>query len=298
VASSQKRLRDLGEDALIARILRGFPGGASLTVGPGDDCAVVDPGRGPLRLLKTDAIVEGVHFLPDTPPEKVGWKAIARVLSDFAAMGGKPEHLLVTIAVNADRPVAWMDGLYRGIRKCLAKHGGILAGGETSSLPQAGAVISVAGEGSVGRKHLVLRSGGKPGDLVLVTGRLGWSGHGKHLTFTPRLTEAAWLVEHLRPTAMMDLSDGLAKDLPRLAAASHCGFEITHRLPSTPWCPEENALSDGEDYELLLTVSEKRWQLAAAAWKAAFPYLPLSVIGRLTEPDKGMKLQGGWDHFR
>jgi thiamine-monophosphate kinase len=299
---NQKLLRDLGEDALIARILRGFPGGDALTVGPGDDCAVVDPGngksRGPLRLLKTDAIVEGVHFLPDTPPEKVGWKAIARVLSDFAAMGGKPEHLLVTVAVNPERPVAWMDGLYRGIRKCLAKHGGILAGGETSRLP-VGALISVAGEGSVERKHLVLRSGGKPGDLVLVTGRLGWSDRGKHLTFTPRLAEAAWLVEHLRPTAMMDLSDGVAKDLPRLAAASNCGFEITHRLPATPWCPQEHAMGDGEDYELLLTVPEERWHAAAPAWKEAFRYLPLSVIGRLTPPgQKPPTLAGGWDHFK
>ena len=293
----KKRLRDLGEDALIARILKDFPGGGSLSVGPGDDCAVVDPGQGPLRLLKTDAIVEGIHFLPDADAEKVGWKAMARVLSDFAAMGGKPEHLLVTVAVDADRPVAWMDGLYRGIRKCLAKHGGLLAGGETSRLPQ-GALISVAGEGSVERKHLVLRSGGKPGDLVLVTGRLGGSLRGKHLSFTPRLAEAAWLVEHMRPTAMMDLSDGLAKDLPRLAAASGCGFEIADKLPANPGCTREQALGDGEDYELLLTVPEKRWKAAATAWKQAFPKLPLSVIGRLTEPGKGTELTGGWDHFR
>lgn len=293
----KKRLRDLGEDALIARILKDFPGGGSLSVGPGDDCAVVDSGQGPLRLLKTDAIVEGIHFLPDADAEKVGWKAMARVLSDFAAMGGKPEHLLVTVAVDADRPVAWMDGLYRGIRKCLAKHGGLLAGGETSRLPQ-GALISVAGEGSVERKHLVLRSGGKPGDLVLVTGRLGGSLRGKHLSFTPRLAEAAWLVEHLRPTAMMDLSDGLAKDLPRLAAASGCGFEIADKLPANPGCTREQALGDGEDYELLLTVPEKRWKAAATAWKQAFPKLPLSVIGRLTEPGKGTELTGGWDHFR
>jgi len=290
-----KRLRDLGEDALIDRILKGFPGGRSLMVGPGDDCAVVDPGRGPLRLLKTDAIVEGVHFLAETPAEKVGWKAIARVLSDFAAMGGKPDHLLVTVAVDPDKPVAWMDGLYRGIRKCLAKHGGILAGGETSRLP-AGAMISVAGEGSVARKHLVLRSGGKPGDRVVVTGCLGGSLAGKHLSFTPRLAEAAWLVEHLRPSAMMDLSDGLAKDLPRLAAASNCGFEIGE-VPANRGCTRQQALGDGEDYELLLTVSEKRWQATAEAWKQAFPKLPLTAIGRLTEQGKGIHLTGGWDHF-
>ena len=293
-----KRLRDLGEDALISRVLRGFPGGASLRVGPGDDCAVVDEGRGPLRLLKTDAIVEGVHFLPGTPAEKVGWKAVARVISDFAAMGGKPEHLLVTIAIDADRPVSWLDGLYRGIRKCLAKHGGILAGGETSRLPAGGALISVAGEGSVERKHLILRSGGKPGDLVLVTGRLGGSITGKHLSFTPRLAEAAWLVEHLRPTAMMDLSDGVAKDLPRLAAASGCGFELGDKLPANKGCSRVQALGDGEDYELLLTAPESRWKAVSGAWRAAFPRLPLTPIGRLTEPGHGAALTGGWDHFR
>src|SRR5688500_10370821 len=100
-----KSLHELGEDALIARLLRGFGGGKDLVVGPGDDCAVVDPGHGRLRLLKTDAIVEDVHFLAETPPQKVGWKAVARVLSDFAAMGGRPEHLLVTVAVDAERPV-------------------------------------------------------------------------------------------------------------------------------------------------------------------------------------------------
>lgn len=288
-----KRLRDLGEDALIARLLRGFPGGEKLLVGPGDDCAVVDPGRGPLRLLKTDAIVEDVHFLPDTPPEKVGWKAVARVLSDFAAMGGVPEHLLVTVAVDPDKPVAWMDGLYRGIRKCLATHGGVLAGGETSRLPS-GALISVAGEGRVERKHLVLRSGGKPGDLVVVTGRLGGSIRGKHLTFTPRLAEAAWLVRHLRPSAMMDLSDGLAKDLPRLAEASRCGFELGD-VPTTRGCTRAQALGDGEDYELLLTVSPRRWQAFATAWPKDFP--PLSVVGTLLPPGQETPLAGGWDHF-
>jgi thiamine-monophosphate kinase len=288
-----KRLRDLGEDALIARLLRGFPGGEKLLVGPGDDCAVVDPGRGPLRLLKTDAIVEGVHFLPDTPAEKVGWKSIARVLSDFAAMGGVPEHLLVTVAVDADRPVAWMDGLYRGIRKCLATHGGVLAGGETSRLPS-GAMISVAGEGRVERKHLVLRSGGKPDDLVVVSGRLGGSIHGKHLKFTPRLAEAAWLVRHVRPSAMMDLSDGLAKDLPRLAEASGCGFELGD-VPASRGCTRTQALGDGEDYELLFTVSPRRWKTSAGQWPVGFP--GLTVIGRLTPSGTGMSLSGGWDHF-
>ena len=292
-----KSLRELGEDALIARLLRGFGGGKDLVVGPGDDCAVVDPGRGRLRLLKTDAIVEDVHFLPETPPQKVGWKAVARVLSDFAAMGGRPEHLLVTVAVDAERPVAWLDGLYRGIRKCLEKHGGVLAGGETTRLPQ-GALISVAGEGSVARGELVLRSGGKPGDLILVTGRLGGSIAGKHLAFTPRLAEAAWLAKHLRPSAMMDLSDGLAKDLPRLAASSRCGLELSGEIPATPGCGRAQALGDGEDYELLLTADPARWKKAAVAWREAFPKLELTVVGRLTEAGAGAALEGGGDPFK
>ncbi|WP_367870562.1 thiamine-monophosphate kinase [Luteolibacter sp. Populi] len=291
-----KSLRELGEDALIARLLRGFGGGKDLVVGPGDDCAVVDPGRGRLRLLKTDAIVEDVHFLAGTPPQKVGWKAVARVLSDFAAMGGKPEHLLVTVAVDAERPVAWLDGLYRGIRKCLEKHGGVLAGGETTRLPQ-GALISVAGEGSVARDEVVLRSGGKPEDLVLVTGRLGGSIAGKHLDFTPRLAEAAWLAKHLRPSAMMDLSDGLAKDLPRLAAASNCGLELSGEIPATAGCTRGQALGDGEDYELLLTAEPARWEKAAGAWREAFPKLEMTVVGRLTKAGAGAVLKGGWDHF-
>lgn len=292
-----RRLGDLDEDSLIARLLRGFPGGSSLVVGPGDDCAVVDPGRGPLRLLKTDAIVEGVHFLPDAPPEKIGWKAVARVLSDFAAMGGQPEHLLITVAVERERPLSWMEGLYRGIRRCLAQHGGVLAGGETSRLP-AGTVISVAGEGRVRRNRVVLRSGGRPGDLVLVTGHLGGSIRGKHLTFTPRLAEAAWLAENLRPTAMMDLSDGLARDLPRLAAASGCGFRLDQdAIPRTTGCSTEDALGDGEDYELLLTTSPLRWKRVGSDWKMIFPRTPLTVIGRLTDLADGEDLRGGWDHF-
>ncbi|WP_052573512.1 thiamine-phosphate kinase [Haloferula sp. BvORR071] len=296
-----KSLSELGEDALIARLLQGFSGGPALRVGPGDDCAVVDEdpsnSTGRLRLLKTDAIVENIHFLPETPPQQVGWKAIARVLSDFAAMGGRPEHLLVTVAVDAARPVAWLDGLYRGIRKCLETHGGVLAGGETSRLPQ-GALISVAGEGSVQSDQLVLRSGGKPGDLILVTGRLGGSIHGKHLSFTPRLTEAAWLVQQLRPSAMMDLSDGLAKDLPRLASASGCGFTLQGEIPATPGSSQQQALGDGEDYELLLTAAPEHYQACANAWAAAFPDLPLTAIGHLTADGHIPDLQGGWDHFQ
>ncbi|BCX47386.1 thiamine-monophosphate kinase [Haloferula helveola] len=289
-----KRLSDIGEDALIERLLRDFPQGG-LHTGPGDDCAVVDPGRGRLRLLKTDAIVGGVHFEPGAPPAKVGWKAVARVLSDFAAMGGQPEFLMVTVALPADTPVRWVDGLYRGIRKCLATHGGVLAGGETTSVPNGAPVmISVAGEGSVSRGQVVLRSGGRSGDLLAVTGRLGGSIGGRHLSFSPRLAEGAWLAGR-GATAMMDLSDGLAKDLPRLAKASGCGAVIRRDdLPRHRGCDVRQAMTDGEDYELLVALKPSARPTVEKHWPKEFA--PLTFIGELAE--EGEAFAGGWEHFQ
>lgn len=288
-----KRLVDIGEDALIARVLRGFPSNG-LHTGPGDDCAVIDAGRGRLRLLKTDAIVEGIHFLPQAAAAKVGWKAVARVLSDFAAMGGRADYLMLTLALSPETPLRWVDGLYRGIKRCLENHGGVLAGGETTAVPRgSAAVISVAGEGSAARGSLVLRSGGKPGDLLAVTGRLGGSIRSKHLNFTPRLDEGQWMGA-MGARAMMDLSDGLAKDLPRLAKASGCGFELlTEQLPRTRGCSVEQALSDGEDYELLVAVPPRKWKPLQDKWPESFA--PLTLIGHLSE--QGGELSGGWEHF-
>ncbi|MFD0893149.1 thiamine-monophosphate kinase [Luteolibacter ambystomatis] len=296
----KKALKDLGEDALIDRLVRLVPRDPDPVTGPGDDCAVIDTGNTrALQLLKTDAMVEHVHFLPDTPPRKIGWKAAARVLSDFAAMGGTPDRFLVTIALPPSWPVARIEGIYRGFGECLARHGGFLAGGETTRVPAgSAAVISIAATGTVVPSHITLRSGGRPGDLVLVTGRLGGSIRGKHLTFTPRLEEAAWLVRHLKPTAMMDLSDGVAKDLPRLAKASGLGFQLDREaVPRTRGCTVEQALGDGEDFELLFTLPPRKWNTRTiAAWNEAFPKLPLTVIGKLSEGAEE-RLEGGWDHF-
>lgn len=294
-------LKSVGEDALIARLIELVPRDPDPSAGPGDDCAVIDQGKGrPLQLLKTDALVEHVHFLPDAPPKKIGWKAVARVLSDFAAMGGIPDRFLITIALPPSWPVKTIEGIYRGIGECLSLHGGVLAGGETTRVPEgSAAVLSIAATGQVARKHLVLRSTGRAGDLVLVTGRLGGSLAGKHLTFTPRLAEAAWLVRHLKPSAMMDLSDGVAKDLPRLAKAGGCGFRIqTGAIPKTRGSSLAQALGDGEDFELLFALPAKQWSPEnAAAWKEAFPKTPLTVIGHLTPAGEGTDLAGGWDHF-
>lgn len=297
-----KRLSDIGEDALIERLIRLVPRAESHLGGPGDDCAVIDPGPGSpvLQLLKTDALVERIHFLPEAPPRAVGWKSVARVISDFAAMGGRPEHFLITLALPKSTAVEWIEEVYRGIGDCLEAFGALLAGGETSSVPEgSAAVISIAATGSVAREHLLLRSTAKPGDALLVTGKLGGSLAGKHLDFTPRIAEAAWLVRHYKPTAMMDLSDGLGMDLPRMAAASGCGFELDEAsLPVTDHCTAAQAIGDGEDFELLLSLDAGNTAALLREWGDAFPTVPLTVIGRMTPPGQGAGLIGGWDHFR
>lgn len=295
-----KTLRDIGEDPLIERLLSQVPL-APGEAGPGDDCAVVDlgPDQSELQLLKTDAMVCGIHFLPETPAHQVGWKAVARVISDFAAMGGKPERFLVTIAISSQTGLDWLDGLYSGIGDCLRQHDALLVGGETSRVPDGSAtVISIAATGSVPRPHLTLRSSASAGNALLVTGKLGGSLGGKHLNFKPRIKESNWLVCNYKPSAMMDLSDGLAKDLPRLAAASGCGFELDEAaLPLSPGCTAEQALCDGEDYELLMAIDAAEVPALLEAWSNTFPELPLTVIGKLCESGQGSTLHGGWDHF-
>ena len=289
-----KSVSQLGEDNLIARICRDLPKPAHVLVGPGDDCAVVGAGE-ELVLLKTDAVVAGIHFLHDEKSTRVGWKAVARVLSDFAAMGGEPGELLITLALAPEVSVDWVDGLYRGMNSCLEQHGGVIVGGETTSLPQGTPMmVSVAGKGRVARANLVTRSGGRPGDDIYVTGRLGGSIHGKHLDFTPRLREAAWLVSNGGVTAMMDLSDGLAKDLPRLAQMSGVGFELNRdSLPCSEGSTLEQAIGDGEDYELLFTSSDD----FKPAWRKKFPELEITRIGTLLK-GAGDSIEGGWDHFQ
>ena len=296
-----KTLRDISETALIKSLVGLVPRDQDPMAGPGDDCAVIDlgPQFQHLQLLKTDALVENVHFLPDAPARAVGWKAAARVVSDFAAMGGRPDRFLITLALPPETAISWAEDLYRGIGDCLQAFGGLLAGGETTRVPTgSAAVISISATGSVCRDHLVLRSTAKPGDALFVTGRLGGSIHGRHLDFIPRLREAEWLVRNQKPTAMMDLSDGLAQDLPRLASASGCGFVVDEAaLPLNPGCTAAQALRDGEDFEILFTLAAPQTTELVAAWPAFFPELSLTCIGRIVEAGSGDLLEGGWDHF-
>jgi len=295
---SEITIGDLNEDRFLKILLAGLPEGKNLLVGPGDDCAVVKaPGTRELLLLKTDCVVEGVHFLPDHEPTRVGWKAICRALSDIAAMGGEPLHALVNIFSPSDKPVAYWKGFYKGLSKAASRFEVGLAGGETSRAPFVAVSLSLIGRVEPGR--LTLRSSGKPGDALFVTGTLGGSIKGKHLDFIPRLPEGRWLSAHGYASAMMDLSDGLASDLPRLATSSGCGFEIDFEtLPRTRGCTVTQALSDGEDYELLLAVPPRFSDRLEAGWKENFPGVKLTQIGRLVEPGTSASaLPQGFDHF-
>ncbi len=290
-----------GEERLVQLLTRGLPQTARTLHGPGDDCAVLrGPDKNSLTLFKTDCLIQGIHFTAGAATESVGWKALCRVISDIAAMGGQPHEALITLALPRQTKVAWVQRLYQGMKKAARGYGCGIAGGETSSVPDGAPVmISIAMLGSVEKKSLTLRSGGRPGDVICVTGRLGGSLSGRHLHFTPRLAEARWLVDHARPTAMMDLSDGLAKDLPRLADASGTGFTINPALlPCHRGCTRQQAASDGEDYELLFTLPPRRALTVMKQWRAAFPRTPLTCIGEL-KADKMERtaLEGGWEHF-
>jgi len=293
------KLREVGEDRLLAQLLPTLSRNSSVLLGAGDDCAVVSyPQQGNLQLLKTDCIVEGIHFSATSPPALIGWKAMARPLSDFAAMSGVPQFALVTLIVPAKRKLDWTKKLYRGLEKAARAFRVAIVGGETSNI-KGPAVISVGLNGFVERSRWVSRGGGKAKDELLVTGRLGGSLRGRHLKFTPRIEEARWLTEHFPIHAMMDLSDGLGADLPRLARASGVGFEVDEdALPRQRGCSVHHAIGDGEDYELLFAVSPTVSAELQRCWRKRWP-LELTRIGRLTKAKSSPEnWPAGYVHFK
>lgn len=293
-------LRDLGEERLLKRLLPRERRTRRVLAGAGDDCAVVEPPTGArVLLLKTDCVVEGVHFTAEAEPTAIGWKALARPLSDFAAMAATPEFALVTLLAPPGSEVARIEKIYRGMRRLAARFDVRIVGGETSAT--AGPLaLSVAVTGFAKRKRWVSRRGGKVGDALFVTGKLGGSLGGRHLRFIPRIEEARWLAKQFQIHAMIDLSDGLGADLPRLAAASGVSFSLEEaQLPRHRGCTIEQALSDGEDYELLFAIAAHDAEKLREYWCRRFPNLPLTQVGRLNRKSKieNPKLPGGFVHF-
>jgi thiamine-monophosphate kinase len=290
------------EFELIRLLTRSLPGHPSVVVGAGDDCAVLDLGVGDQRVLfKTDAVVEGVHFTRDTPPERVGHKALGRALSDIAAMAGTPTAALVTLGLPPTFDPRYVEGVYMGMNALARRCGVAIAGGETTTNPER-VFLSIALLGTVAKEKCILRSGSRAGDALLVTGELGGSLAGRHLYFEPRLAEARWLAGHFAIHAMIDLSDGLAGDLPHLLRDPNLGAELlASAIPisrsaqaqaeSAGRPPLQAALTEGEDFELLFTVASHDAEPLLDAWKKQFPAVRLTCIGQITATS-GVTLRG------
>jgi thiamine-monophosphate kinase len=223
-----------------------------------------------------------------------------RPLSDFAATSAVPQFALITLIAAGHTKVEWVDELYRGLRRAANRFKVSIVGGETSSTPGPVA-ISVSVVGFVEKDRCVSRRNGKVGDDLFVTGRLGGAVKQKHLQFLPRIVESRWLTKNFPIHAMMDLSDGLGADLPRLARASRVGFAIEmENLPVTRGATIDAAISEGEDYELLFSISPRQRKSLEREWRKKFPRLPLTRIGFLRPhaTTRDPKFKGGYDHFQ
>lgn len=321
------KLSEVGEFGLIERLraLVGDPPDGEVWVG--DDAAVLRAPAGTI-LFTADLLVEGVHFaLELTGPEDLGYKAIAVNASDVAAMGGTPRRALVSLGVRPGIEVEWIEAVYRGMRACSDELGMAVAGGDVSRSDCL--VLSVALLGNPAGRLVIERRGARPGDAVCVTGTLGCSAAGyrllragirerpdlvrAHLRPVARVAEVQVLRRQL-PTAMIDVSDGLAADLGHLCDASDVGVVIdAGRIPVVDLAgvdldrqPLELALSGGEDYELCFTIPAERAERAAAE-VAEHTGTRVTVVGEVVPSDRGRVLvqdghsrpldTTGWDHF-
>ena len=329
-----------GEDKLVQRIVKALApeGGPWLPLSVGDDAALLTPRRGYDTILTCDWFLEGTHFLPGKhPADSIGWKCLARALSDIAAMGGQPRCFLLSLALpgklalkEKGRGTGWLDEFLGGLQRAARRFGCVLVGGDTTRRREILINVTVVGEVLAGRA--VLRSGAKAGDRIFVSGTLGEAELGlqklrqgarvsprndrtlrKHLYPEPRLALGQWLADRKLAGSMMDLSDGLSSDLPRLCAASAVGARIQGTQLPSPKVPLSAsrrfdalglALNGGDDYELLFTVSANN----APRIPHSFRGITLTEIGEVTRERRVVMAQQdgttklllprGWDPFR
>jgi len=248
-------LHDLGEFGFIERFAKQIHIGRDVVKGIGDDTAVIDVGGKDYLLLTTDMLVEGTHFLRTMmSPQEIGRKALACSISDIAAMGGDPTYAVVSLGAPSNISAQLIEGIGEGIN-ILAKEFGIsVVGGDT--VQNSRIIINVALLGKVRKDEVVYRKGAKRGDIIFVTGALGDSFKSrKHLYFKPCVAQAHFLIRHAQPTAMMDISDGLAGDLGHILRQSKVGALLKEaKIPLAKGATLQQALHDGEDFELLFTV--------------------------------------------
>ncbi len=325
-------LSELGEFGLIGIIREMLsPEGEGVLMGVGDDAAVIDCGAPHYLAFTADMLVEGVHFdLSFVDGFSLGYKALTVNLSDLAAVGGEaPSFALISLGLPPDTDVGLVEEIYRGLREAARRYGCSLVGGDTVSSPER-LVLSVALLGGVKRENLVLRKGARVGDAIMVSGYLGESAIGLALLKSGIGDEENYprcVTRHLRPepridignltrswgaSAVIDISDGLLKDLSHICEENGVGARVElSRIPISPEiktaCEELSIdplpliLGGGEDYELLFTVKTKR---AGAIERAGKSY----IIGEVVHASEGIRVIGvdgkevkmptaGYDHF-
>ena len=290
--SSTGTAGELGERKLISAI-RDWLGNASppSPEGIGDDCAAFDLVPGQRGLVTTDPILWKRHFDEKIAPELAAAKLVKRNLSDIAAMGGKPVAAVVSLLLPANTSLAWLESFYAGLRDTALRYRLPIAGGDVSETDGLlGASLTLIGESVHSR--ILRRDTASPGDRIFVTGALGGSLLGHHVSFEPRLNEGQWLAARSEISAAIDLSDGLAKDLPALLPENAIAHLFAENIPVSVDAEKAasgsghpalaHALSDGEDYELLFTVDKNTdADDFLADWQNAFPDVPLALIGEI-----------------
>jgi thiamine-monophosphate kinase len=312
----------LGERALIARITSRLATPPWVAVGPGDDAAVIEPARGTLDVLTTDALVDGIHFdLRFTPPDAVGYRALAVNLSDLAAMGAEPRAALLSLLLPDDLDVVVLDGIVDGLLALAARYRVALVGGNITRTTGPLA-IDVTATGSVRPRRVLTRAGARPGDEVYLTGTVGAAAAGlaalragrppigsqaacaeRYLRPEPRVRAGVLLGRNRAATSCIDLSDGLADAVRQLADASGVGMTIDGA--SVPVVGESQAaMTAGDDYELLFTSRpSQRGRLRGVRRQTGD--LPITRIGVVTKgrdvllrDDQGTReMPRGYEHW-
>ncbi len=290
-AQRARSVAALGEIDLLARI-RGWLGDVTprAPFGMGDDCAVLPPSRR-AQLVTTDPVLYGRHFDDRVTARQAGAKLLKRNLSDIAAMGGLPRAAVVSLAIGGNTSVGWLRGFYQGLAAEARRHSVKIVGGDITQAGRGffGAFLTLHGAASASR--VLTRRGARWGDAIFVTGRLGGSRTGHHLNFTPRLAEGAWLAQRPEVIAMIDVSDGLAKDLaaltpkdavasiwPRMIPVSTAAQRASRRSGRPAWL---HAVTDGEDYELLFVTRGVDELVFTHRWGRRFT-TPLHLLGHFS----------------
>ena len=304
------RLSQIGEFGLIDLIAKHEPKLPSTLIGIGDDAAVLKA-KNKYQLITTDTFIENVHFkLKRTSFFDLGRKALAANISDIAAMGGYPTHALVTIGLPKKITVKQVQQLYRGINSLARRYQIDIVGGDTIASPRE-VVISITLLGEVEKRHLLTRSGAKPGNLILATGAFGGPASHKFVirnsSFVIRLREAGLIAKKRLATSMIDSSDGLMRSVLELCKASRTGARIYEDLvPIARGASLAQALYGGEEYELVFTVNKKN---LSKIMDRLGKLVKVSVVGEMVPHKFGVKLvdsygrikppkSGGYEHFK